>query len=72
MRSEGLPSTFRMAEAPSLNFRETFVRPVDLPLTSVNFPCSQESFDQLPSTLGAAGRLSLKFRQLKMQPGDLP
>ena len=47
-----LLSTFRVAERPTVNFHQCFVRLRRLLSTFVSFPCGRETFRQLPSILG--------------------
>ena len=72
MQLKYLSSTFRAASRPSDNFRQLSVQVEDLPSTSINFPCSRETFRQLPPILCAAWRPSINLRQLSVQPEDLP
>ena len=46
-------------------------RPGNLLSTSIDMPCSRETFNQLPSTYHFTWRLSVNFGQLFVQPRDL-
>ena len=65
-------SNFNAAKRLSLNFCKLSMQPGDLLLTSVNFPCGQETFHQLPSSFRAAGRPSATFHELSVRQGDPP
>ena len=53
-----LPVSFRVAGRLSVNFCELSVRQIDLPSTSVYFPCDRKTFRH--------------FHQLFLRPGDFP
>ena len=92
MRLGNLPSTFREIVRISINFHQLSFRPGSFcqllstfladGRSSVNFPCSQETFHQLPSNFHTAGSspptsVNLpccrdNFRQLSLRQCDLP
>ena len=61
MWPEDLLPTLFVTGRPSVNFHQLSWQPGDLPSTSVNFPCSQETFHQLPSTFCVARRPFVSF-----------
>ena len=79
-----LPSTFRVAGRPFVNFCQLYLWPGDLTSTSVNFlcsrgtivnsvnfPCDRETRKR-SSTFRAAVGHSINLGQLSLCPGDLP
>ena len=71
MRPGELPSTFLVSRKHSVNFQQLYVPLEDIVSTSVNFPCSRETFCQLFQTFHAAGRPSVNCRLLSLRSGDL-
>ena len=54
-------STFSLTRRPSINLRQHSAQLEDLPLTFVNFPCSQKTFHQLSVRLGEFPSISSNF-----------
>ena len=61
MRLRDFPSRFRMSAGPSVIIHKHFVRPRDLPLTSIKFPCACKIFCLLLSTFRASVGPSVKL-----------
>ena len=64
-------STFCATGKFSINIRELFVQPEDLPSTSVNFMCSQETFHRQLLTFRRARRPFINFSKYSVRTEEL-